>query len=217
VEREQAKRRIREAGVIAILRAGASDPLLEAVQALRDGGLAVVEVTLNTPGALDLIARVKARFRDEILFGAGTVLDPDAARGAIRAGADFIVAPTLDPGTVETCRVHDRAVVPGCFTPTEILAAWRMGADFIKLFPADVGGPAYLRAVRAPLSEIPLIPTGGVDLDNMGAYFRAGAAAVAVGSCLAGRDILERRDFRTLSERARRFREEAARSREGRQ
>ncbi len=214
MERQEAKRRIREAGVIAIIRASGSVPLMEAVEAIRAGGLEVIEVTLNTPGALDVIAEVKTRFQDQVLFGAGTVLDPETAREAILAGADFIVAPALNPGTIEVCRTNARVVVPGCLTPTEILTAWQMGADFIKVFPADVGGPSYIKAVRAPLSQVPLIPTGGVDLENMGAYFKAGAAAVAVGSCLMSQKILDNRDFRTLTERARRFREAVARARE---
>ena len=214
MERQEAKRRIREAGVIAIIRASGSVPLMEAVEAIRAGGLEVIEVTLNTPGALDVIAEVKTRFQDQVLFGAGTVLDPETAREAILAGADFIVAPALNPGTIEVCRTNARVVVPGCLTPTEILTAWQMGADFIKVFPADVGGPSYIKAVRAPLSQVPLIPTGGVDLENMGAYFKAGAAAVAVGGCLMSQKILDNRDFRTLTERARRFREAVARARE---
>jgi 2-dehydro-3-deoxyphosphogluconate aldolase/(4S)-4-hydroxy-2-oxoglutarate aldolase len=215
MEKKEAKQRICETGVIAIIRAGGSETLIEAVEAIRVGGLGVIEVTLNTPGALDLIAEVKARFQDEILFGAGTVLDPESAREAIRAGADFIVSPALNLDTIEVCKTNARVSVPGCFTPTEILTAWQQGADFIKLFPADAGGPSYIKAVRAPLSQVPLVPTGGVDLENMGAYFKAGAAAVAVGGCLVSREILENRDFRTLTERARKFREEVVRAREG--
>lgn len=215
MEREEASRRIRETGVIAVIRASRPEALSEAVEAILTGGLGVIEVTMNTPGALDTIAEVKSRFKDEVLFGAGTVLDPETARDAILAGADFIVSPALNPGTIEMCKTHGRVAIPGCFTPTEILSAWERGADFVKVFPADVGGPSYIKAVRAPLPRIPLVPTGGVDLETIGAYLKAGASAAAVGSCLVSQEILDKRNFQMLTERARRFREEIARAREG--
>jgi len=213
MEREQNRERIREAGIIVILRARDSEGLAEAVEAILAGGLGVIEVTMNTPGALETIARVRRQFGDRVLFGAGTVLDPETAREAILAGADFIVAPVLNPGTIEVCRSRSKVVIPGCFTPTEILTAWRLGADFVKVFPAEIGGPAYIRSVLAPLPQVALVPTGGVTVETIGAYFRAGAAAVALGSSLVSQEILDRRDFSQLTERSLRFREEAARAR----
>ena len=215
MEKEKQLEMIRETGVIAIIRAKSSGDLIEAAQAIRAGGLEVIEVTMTTPNALNVIAEATQRFGDQVLFGAGTVLDPETARAAILAGAQFIVSPTLNPKTIEVCRRYSKVVVPGCFTPTEILTAWDMGADFIKVFPADVGGPPYIKAVLAPLPQVALIPTGGVTVETTGPFLKAGAAAVAAGSSLVSQKILDEKDFSLLTERARSFHEEVVKARQG--
>jgi 2-dehydro-3-deoxyphosphogluconate aldolase/(4S)-4-hydroxy-2-oxoglutarate aldolase len=204
---------IRENGVIAIMRAQSFSELIDAAEAIHAGGLSVIEVTMTTPNALSVITEARKRFRDEVLFGAGTVLDAETARSAILAGAEFIVAPTLNPLTVELCRRYSKVIIPGCLTPTEILKAWELGANFVKVFPADLGGPSYIKAILAPLPQVLLIPTGGVTPETTGAFLKAGAAAVAAGSSLVSQDILDRKDFKLLSERAKLFREEVVKAR----
>ena len=215
MKKEKQKEIIREAGVIAIIRAKTSGDLVEAAEAIKDGGLGVIEVTMTTPNALSVIAEATQRFGDEVLFGAGTVLDPETARAAILSGAEFIVSPTLNPKTIEVCRRYSKVVIPGCFTPTEILTAWEMGADFAKVFPADVGGPSYIKAILAPLPQVALIPTGGVTVETTGPFLKAGAAAVAAGSSLVSQKILDEKDFSLLTERARSFHEEVVKARQG--
>ena len=201
MEKDKQIAMIREAGLIAIMRAETSEDLIEAAEAVKAGGLNIIEVTMTTPDALNVIAKATNKFGDEVLFGAGTILDPETARAAILAGAQFIVSPTLNINVIETCRRYSRTVVAGCFTPTEILTAWECGADFIKVFPADVGGPEYIKAVLAPLPQVALIPTGGVNLETIGPFLKAGAVAVAAGSSLVSKEILNERNFSLLSER----------------
>jgi len=207
---------IRRTGVIAIMRAQTSEQLLRAADAIREGGVRAIEVTMTTPGALSIIEQAVARYwhaGEEVLFGAGTVLDAESARAAILAGAQFIVAPSFSPALVEICRRYSVPVMPGAYTPTEILAAWEHGADMVKVFPASIGGPALIKALKAPLPQIELVPVGGVKLENTADFVRAGAAAVGVGSALINQRLLDSQDFGTLTERARRFMEEVARGR----
>lgn len=205
--------RIRECGVIAIMRASSSDQLLAAAEAILAGGINAIEVTMTTPGALRVVEHAAARFGKEVLFGAGSVLDAQTARSAILAGAQFVVGPTLDLATIQLCKRYSIAVIPGAYTPTEILTAWQAGADMVKVFPADVGGPAYLKAVRAPLPQVSLVPVGGVDLDTAAEFIRAGAVALGVGSSLINQKILDEGNFSELTRRAARFREEVAKGR----
>ena len=206
---------IRQTGVIAIIRVDSSRGLLDAAEAIKEGGLGVIEVTMTTPDALDIISEAVRRFGDEVLFGAGTVLDAETARSAILSGAEFIVSPTLDVRTIEVCRRYSKTSIPGCFTPTEILTAWEAGADFVKVFPAGAAGPSYIKAVLAPLPQIPLVPTGGVTIETTGPFLKAGAAAVAAGSSLVSQKILDERNFSLLTERSRKFREETLKARQG--
>jgi 2-dehydro-3-deoxyphosphogluconate aldolase/(4S)-4-hydroxy-2-oxoglutarate aldolase len=206
---------IRKTGVVAIMRAKSSEQLLHAADAIRAGGVRVIEVTMTTPGALSVIEQAVARYGQDVLFGAGTVLDAQSARAAILAGAQFIVAPTCSTALIETCRRYSIPVMPGAFTPTEILTAWECGADMVKVFPASLGGPALIRAIKAPLPQIELVPVGGVNLDTTADFFRAGAAAVGVGGALIDQKLLEAKDFATLTDRARRFVGEVARGRAG--
>ncbi|MEW6566926.1 MAG: bifunctional 4-hydroxy-2-oxoglutarate aldolase/2-dehydro-3-deoxy-phosphogluconate aldolase [Chloroflexota bacterium] len=205
--------RIRERGVIAIMRASSSDQLLAAADAILAGGVNAIEVTMTTPGALRVVEQAIARYGQDVLFGAGSVLDPETARAAILAGAQFVVGPTLNLRTIDVCKRYAVTVIPGAYTPTEILTAWEAGADMVKVFPADVGGPAYLKAIKAPLPQISLVPVGGVDLDTAADFIRAGAAALGVGSALINQKLLDEGDFAELTRRAARFREEVARGR----
>jgi len=206
---------ITETGVIAIMRAKSSDQLLGAADAIKEGGVNVIEVTMTTPGALDIVNRAVEKYAHEVLFGAGSILDPESARAAILAGARFVVCPILSINTIQICKRYSVPVIPGAYTPTEVLTAWEAGADFVKIFPASTGGPGYIKAIKAPLPQVKLIPVGGVDLNTTADFIRAGCEAVAVGGALVDQKLLNKRDFRTITERARRFREEVEKGRRG--
>jgi len=193
---------IKACGVVAVLRADRPDALVQVAHALGSGGIGAVEITMTTPGALDVIGECADRLGDEILLGAGTVLDPETARAAILAGAEYIVTPTLNPDVITLCRRYDKIIIPGALTPTEILTAWECGADIVKVFPATAVGPRYFKDVKAPLPQIELMPTGGVDLGNAGDFIRAGACAVAVGSNLVDRTAVDAGDWQALADTA---------------
>lgn len=212
---QEAMRIIRESGVIAIMRARSSDQLMQAAEAISSGGVQAIEVTMTTPGALGVIEQATAKYGTDSLFGVGTVLDAETARAAILAGAQFVVAPTFNDALVRMCRRYSIPVFPGAYTPTEILAAWEAGADMVKVFPASVGGPGLIKAIKAPLPQVELVPVGGVNLETTADFIRAGAAAVGVGSALIDNKLLESGDFATLTDRARRFIAEVERGRQG--
>jgi 2-dehydro-3-deoxyphosphogluconate aldolase/(4S)-4-hydroxy-2-oxoglutarate aldolase len=177
--------RIRTIGIIPVVRARSADEALVAVDAIRAGGIPILEITMTVPGAINVIAALVRRLGDEALIGAGTVLDEGSARDCIDAGARFVVSPALDIPTIEACRKLDIPVFPGALTPTEILTAWRAGASAVKVFPAGaVGGAAYLKSVKAPLPQVELIPTGGVSLKTAADFIAAGAMALGVGADL---------------------------------
>jgi 2-dehydro-3-deoxyphosphogluconate aldolase/(4S)-4-hydroxy-2-oxoglutarate aldolase len=213
MDKQEMMELIYKTGVIAIMRAKSSDQLLAAADAIKAGGVQVIEVTMTTPGALDVIRQATERYGADVLFGAGSVLDPESARAAILAGAQFVVCPTLNLKTIELCHRYSIPVVPGAYTPTEILTAWEAGADMVKIFPASVGGPDYFKAIKGPLPQVKLVPVGGVDLDTTADFIRAGADAVGVGGALVSQKLLEAGDFATLTERARRLCEEVAKGR----
>ena len=215
MDKRSAMQIIEESGVIAIMRAQSSGQLLQAADAIQAGGVQAIEVTMTTPGALEVIAEARKRYGAELLFGAGTVLDPETGRAAILAGAQFVVAPTLNLGLIEMCLRYSIPVMPGAYTPTEALTAWEAGADIVKIFPADVGGPAYLKAIRAPLPQLKLCPVGGVDLDTAADFIKSGAACLGVGSALINQKLLDSGDFAELTRRAVRFREEVDKGRGG--
>ncbi len=204
---------IRSTGVIAIMRAKSSDQLLQAADAIRAGGVQAIEVTLTTPGALTIIEQSRARYDEGVLFGAGSVLDAVSARAAILAGAQFIVSPSFKPELASICRRYSVPVMPGAFTSTEIVAAWESGADMVKIFPASLGGPALIKALKAPLPQIDMVPVGGVSLENAADFIRAGASAIGAGSALVNQRLLEAGDFDALEERARRLIAEVSRGR----
>jgi len=204
---------IRETGIIAIMRAQSSDQLIAAADAIRAGGVRVIEVTMTTPGALSVIAEATKKYGSEVLFGAGTVLDAETARAAILAGAGFIVAPTLNLDVIRLCNRYSVPVMPGCATPTEMLTAWEAGADMIKLFPADVGGPDLVKAILAPLPQLQIVPVGGVDLNTAAAFIRKGAVALGVGGSLINQKLLDSGDMVELSRRATAFIDEVKKGR----
>ena len=207
---------IRDLGLIAIMRVKSSEQLIAAADAIKQGGARVIEVTMTTPDAIDVIKGAKAKFSEEVLFGAGSVLDPETARLAILAGADFIVAPTLNFDVITLCHRYGTPIVPGCYSATEILTAWEAGADMIKLFPASVGGPNLVKALLAPLPQVEIIPVGGVNLETAAEFIRKGAAALGVGSSLIDPIILETGDLSELTRRAALFVEKDKGGRENR-
>ena len=204
---------IHQTGVIAIMRAQSSEQLIAAADAIKAGGVRVIEVTMTTPGALDIIAQASGKYGDEVLFGAGSVLDAETARTAILAGAGFVVAPTLNLDVIALCNRYSIPVVPGCYTPTEMLIAWEAGADMVKLFPASVGGPALIKAILAPLPQLNIVPVGGVNLDTAADFIRNGAAALGVGSSLVNQSLLNAGDMAELTRRAAAFGREVVKGR----
>ena len=204
---------IRETGVIAIMRAQSSEQLIAAADAIKKGGVSVIEVTMTTPGALGVIAEAKERYGSDVAFGAGSVLDPETGRAAILAGADFVVSPILNLGLIELCNRYGVATMPGCYSPTEIITGWQAGADLIKLFPASVGGPDLVKALLAPLPQVQIVPVGGVDLDTAADFIRSGAVALGVGSSLVSQKLLDSGDLDELTRRAAAFVEEVRKGR----
>src|SRR5579863_8445302 len=169
-----------QTGIVAILRVPTSDQLASVARALFEGGIDVIEVTFTVPDALEILASVKKELGHRVLLGMGTVLDPESARAALLAGAEFIVSPSLNLDVIRLCHRYDKVVMPGAFTPTEILAAWEAGAEIVKVFPSDVLGPAFFKAVRGPLPQVRLMPTGGVDLKTAVDFLKAGACCLGV-------------------------------------
>jgi len=206
---------IRETGIVAIMRAKFSEQLIAAADAIKAGGVRVIEVTMTTPGAMGVIEAAKEKYGEDVLFGAGSVLDPETARAAILAGADFIVAPTLNLDMVALCNRYSIPVMPGCYTPTEALTAWEAGADMIKLFPASVGGADFVKAILAPLPHLEIVPVGGVNLDTAADFIRKGAAALGVGSSLVNQKLLAAGDLDELTQRAKAFIAKVQKGRQG--
>ena len=206
MNKSEVLQRIRDTGLIPVVRAESSDLAMRAVAALKAGGLEVLEVTMTVPGAIDVIQTLAAEYGDGTLIGAGTVLDPETAQACIQAGAKFIVSPALNEETIQFCREQDVAVFPGALTPTEVVRAWKAGADAVKVFPAGaVGGASYLKALKAPLPQIELIPTGGVSLKTAADFIRAGAMALGVGADLVDPQALREGNSALITERARQF------------
>lgn len=205
---------IRETGVIAVMRAQQAQGLLQAADALLEGGVRALEVTMTTEGALETIAAARSRYGGEILFGAGSVLDGETARAAILAGADFVVSPTLKQEVIAVGNRYGVPVIPGCFTATECLTAWEEGAAMIKLFPASVGGPEYVKALLAPLPQLEIVAVGGVEADTAEAYIRAGAAAVGIGSYLISQALLDAGQTEEIHKRAQALVHAVARARD---
>lgn len=205
---------LREVGIIPVIRAESADVAVAVVEALMEAGLTVAEITMTVPGAIEAIASVAKRFGARMLVGAGTVTDAKTVRKALDAGAEFIVSPCLVPKVIEAARRADVAVLPGALTPTEVFEAFRQGGDMVKVFPAqNVGGASYLRALSGPFPDIPLVPTGGITLQNAGEMFKAGAAAVGVGGEMISKDALAHRDYAVIGALASRFLEAVSKAR----
>lgn len=207
--------RIVAGGVVAVLRGTDAATVVDVAEALRDGGVTAIELTADTPGVLGMLEDVTdALGGSETIVGVGTVLDAETARSAMLAGAEFVVSPSLHEDVIDTCNRYGVPVIPGAMTPTEAIRAYEAGADVVKLFPASTVGPGHVRALSGPLGQVPIMATGGVDLDNAGDFIEAGASCVGVGSALVDDEAIERGDFEALTATAREFTEtvEAARA-----
>ncbi|HEV3436269.1 MAG TPA: bifunctional 4-hydroxy-2-oxoglutarate aldolase/2-dehydro-3-deoxy-phosphogluconate aldolase [Gemmata sp.] len=205
MSREKHLQRVIDCGIVAVVRFSDPDPLVEVIKALADGGVTVAEVTLTVPNALDVIREAKRKLGDRVLLGAGTVLDPETARAALLAGAEFLVAPNLNLDVIKLCRRYDKLVMPGAFTPTEVVTAWEAGADIVKVFPADVVGPAFFKALRGPLPQVKLMPTGGVDLTTAAEFLKAGAVCLGVGGQLVDPKAVATGDFARITQLAKQY------------
>lgn len=205
MSREHDLHRILRCGIVAVVRFDDPEPLVAVMEALAAGGVEVAEVTLTVPHALEVIRTAQRQLGSRMLVGAGTVLDPETARAALLAGAEFLVAPTLNTEVIRLCRRYDKVVMPGAFTPTEVLQAWEAGADIVKVFPADVVGPAFFRALRGPLPQVRLMPTGGVDLTTAAQFLQAGAACLGVGGQLVDPRWVAAGDFARITQQAQQY------------
>ena len=204
--RDEAAARIREVGVVPIVRAASVKHAQQAAEAVCAGGIPIVEVTMTVPGAVDLIAQLAKAAGQALLIGAGTVLAAQTAQRCIDAGAEFIVSPGFDPDTVKLANRLNKLMIAGALTPTEVVNAWRAGSDFIKIFPCgSVGGAKYIKALKAPLPQIPMIPTGGVNLETAADLIRAGAEALGIGAELVSAAALQSGNTKIITEAARQY------------
>src|SRR2546430_1574591 len=203
--KESQLKQVLDVGIVAVVRSPDHQQLVEVCRALADGGVTVVEITMTVPNALDVLRQVRQALGDRLLLGAGTVLDPETARAVLLAGAEYIVAPTVNLDVIRLCQRYDKLVMPGAFTPTEILGAWEAGADIIKVFPAEVMGPAFFKALRGPLPQVRLMPTGGVDLTTAAAFLDAGACCLGIGSQLVEPEAVTKRDFGHIRDLAKQY------------
>jgi 2-dehydro-3-deoxyphosphogluconate aldolase/(4S)-4-hydroxy-2-oxoglutarate aldolase len=204
--RQDVLQRIAEVGLVPVVRAESAEEAIQVVDAIREGGVSVFEITMTVPGAIAVMEQVSRRFGAEALVGAGTVLDAETARACILAGAQFVVGPTLDRGTIEVCRRYSVPVMPGALTPTEVLAAWTAGADVVKVFPCGaLGGASYIKSLKAPLPQIEMIPTGGVSVKTAADFIRAGAMALGVGADLVDTRAIREGQARQVTEKAREY------------
>jgi 2-dehydro-3-deoxyphosphogluconate aldolase / (4S)-4-hydroxy-2-oxoglutarate aldolase len=205
MSREKTLKRILDGGIVAVVRAESGEALVKVVEALAEGGVTAAEITFTVPDALDVIRDARRALGDSVALGAGTVLDPETARAAILAGAEYLVGPNVNLDVIRLARRYDKAVMPGAFTPTEILTAWEAGADVVKVFPAEIGGPPFLKAVRGPLPQIKLMPTGGVDLNTAAAFLKAGACCLGVGGSLVEPKAVAAGDFARIRDLASKY------------
>ena len=207
-------RRVLNTGIVAIIRAPSGELLVDVAEALLAGGIDVMEVTFTIPGAIGVLEQVSERLGDRVLLGAGTVLDTETARAAILAGAEFIVSPSTNIDVIGVCKRYSKLSMPGAFTPTEVIAAWQAGADVVKIFPSDVHGPKYLKALRGPYPQVRMMPTGGVTLDTAADFLKAGACALGVGGSLVEPRALAERDLARIEALSRKFVEAVRQARE---
>jgi len=198
--------RMIEEGLIPVIRVSSAKEAIDVADAIKEGGVSFIEITMSVPGAIDTIKELTQKYKDEIIMGAGTILDPETARAALLAGAQFIVSPALNLDVIQLAHRYSAVVVPGAMTPTEILTAWNAGADMVKVFPAaQLGGPEYLKAIRGPLPQVLLVPTGGVNLQNAAAFIKAGATALGVGGELVDKKAIKEKKFNIITENTRAY------------
>ena len=212
--RQQIVQRIEQCGVVAVIRLQDPDRLRGVIDALGAGGVRALEVTMTVPRAIQLIDAIAPGLPADFVIGAGTILDPETARAAVLAGARFVVGPVFNRAVIELCHRYDVAVMPGCFTPTEILQAWDAGADVVKVFPATALGPSYFKDIRGPLPQLKLMPTGGVTLENAGDWIAAGAVAIGAGTAMIDAKAVAAGDWAAITRRAASFVEAVRRARE---
>jgi 2-dehydro-3-deoxyphosphogluconate aldolase/(4S)-4-hydroxy-2-oxoglutarate aldolase len=203
--KEKQLARVLDSGIVAVIRASNGDLLADVAEALLAGGVDVMEITFTVPAAVCVLERVAERMGQRVLLGAGTVLDAETARAAILAGAQFIVAPNTNPDVIRLCRRYSKLVMPGAMTPTEVVAAWEAGADIVKVFPSEITGPKYLKALHGPLPQIRLMPTGGVDLNTAAEFLRCGACALGIGGSLVEKKAVETGNLERIESLARQF------------
>ncbi len=198
--------RIYENKLVAIIRGVPPHKVIDVAKALHQGGIKTLEITVDTPNVLQVIEQIREEFEDELIVGAGTVLDAETARAAIMAGSQFIFSPTVDIDTIKLTKRYGVVSIPGAMTPTEILTAYENGGDIIKVFPATVLGPTYIKDIKGPLPHIPIMPTGGVNLENISDYFQVGAVAAGLGSALVKKQSsYSQEDLAALTEKAKQF------------
>ena len=197
--------RILNPGIVAIIRADSSEQLLSAAEALYEGGVTGMEVTMTTPNALQVISDVSKRFGKKVLIGVGSILDTETCRAAILAGSEFVVTPITRPEVIKMCNRYGKPVASGAYTPTEALTAYESGADFVKIFPADQLGPQYIKNILAPMPMLQIIPTGGVTVQTAESFIQAGCVALAAGSSLVSKEVLKAQDWKKLTETAAAF------------
>jgi len=206
MEKREVLNRMVSEGLIPVIRVTSAQEAIDVADAIKEGGVTFIEITMSVQGAIDVIKDLTKKYKDEIVMGAGTVLDPETGRAALLAGAQFIVSPTLNLDLIHLAHRYSAVVIPGAMTPTEILTAWNAGADMVKVFPAaQLGGPEYIKALRGPLPQILFVPTGGVNLQNAGAFIKAGCVALGVGGELVDKKALKEKKFNILTENARAF------------
>src|SRR5271157_1302729 len=193
-------------GLIPVIRVASAAEAIDVADAIKAGGVTVIEITMSVPGALDTIKDLTKKYKDDIIMGAGTILDTETGRAALLAGAQFLVSPTLNLDLTQLAHRYSAVIVPGAATPTEILTAWNAGADMVKVFPAaQLGGPGYIKALRGPLPQVLYVPTGGVNLQNAGAFIKAGATALGAGGELVDKKAIKEKKFNVITENTRAF------------
>ncbi|MDP2971578.1 MAG: bifunctional 4-hydroxy-2-oxoglutarate aldolase/2-dehydro-3-deoxy-phosphogluconate aldolase [Deltaproteobacteria bacterium] len=206
MEKREIFNRMIDEGLIPVIRVSSAQEAMDVSDAIKEGGGSLIEITMSVQGAIDVIKELTRKYKDEIIMGAGTILDPETGRAALLAGAQYIVSPTLNLDLIHLAHRYSDVVIPGAMTPTEILSAWNAGADMVKVFPAaQLGGPEYLKALKGPLPQILLVPTGGVNLQNAGAFIKAGATALGVGGELVDKKAVKEKKFNVITENTRAF------------
>lgn len=206
MKKSEVIQKIIEIGVVPVVRASSVEEAMQAVEAIKEGGVPILEITMTVPGAIKVIEKVADKFGDEVVLGAGTVLDPETARICILAGATFVVSPALNLKTIELCQRYSVPIMPGALTPTEVVTAWQAGASFVKVFPCSaMGGSSYIKGLKAPLPQVELVPTGGVNLNTAADFIKAGSSALGIGADLVDLKAIRAGESHIVTERAREF------------